>query len=82
MKRLKKIVLMPVKQISYRMRFFRLYYWTEITLYPLQAVSVLPRCYYNLLYRLCIRLVEFKKLKRLANRAIHTIPYHIRFEIA
>jgi hypothetical protein len=82
MKRLKKVVLMPVKRISYRMRLFRLYYWTEITLYPLRAVSVLPTCYYNWLYRLCIRLVQFKKFRRLADRAIHTIPYHIRFDIA
>jgi hypothetical protein len=82
MKRLKKVVLVPVKRISYRMRLFRLYYWTEITLYSLRAVSVLPKCYYNWLYRLCIKMVKFKKLRRLADRVIHTIPYHIRFENA
>lgn len=82
MNRLKKVALIPVKRVSYRMRFLRLYYWSENTLYPLRAVDVLPKCYYRWLYGLCIWMVEFRKLRRLANRTIHTIPYHIRFEVA
>jgi hypothetical protein len=29
-----------------------------------------------------MRLVAAGKFSRLANRAIHTIPYHVRFELA
>ena len=79
MNRIKKLVLLPVKRISYRMRFIRLYYWSEKALYPLRTVVVLPKFYYQWLYRLCIWMVEFRSLRRLAYRAIHTIPFHIRF---
>ena len=82
MNRLKKVALLPVKIVSYRMRLLRLYYWSENTLYPLRAVYVLPKFYYHWLYRLCIWIVEFRKFRWLADRAIHTIPYHIRFELA
>jgi hypothetical protein len=82
MNRLKKVVLLPVNRISYRIRLIRLYYWSERRLYLLRAVYVLPIFYYRWLYQLCLLMVEFKKLRRLADRAIHTIPYHIRFELA
>ena len=82
MNRLKKFALLPVKRVSYRMRLLRLYYWSENTLYPLQSVYVLPKFYYRWLYGVCIWMVDFSKLHRLADRAIHTIPYHIRFELA
>jgi len=79
MDRIKKIVLLPLKRISYRMRFIRLYYWCEKALYPLQTVIVLPKFYYRWLYRLCIWMVASRRFQRLAYRAIHTIPLHIRF---
>lgn len=82
MNRLKKVALLPVQRISYHMGLLRLYYWSENTLYPLRAVHVLPKFYYRWLYRLCIWMVDFRKLRQLANIAIHTIPYHIRFEVA
>lgn len=82
MNRLKKVALLPVKRIPYRMKLIKLYYWSENTLYPLRAIYVLPKFSYRWLYRLCIKMVEFRKFQRLANIAIHTIPYHIRFELA
>jgi hypothetical protein len=82
MNRLKKAALLPVRRISYRMRFSRLYYWSEKGLYPLRAVNVMPKFYYRWLYRLCVWMVDFRRFQRLADKAIHTIPYHIRFKVA
>ena len=82
MNRLKKIALLPVRRISYRMRFTRIYYWSEEGLCPLRAVYVMSKFYYQWLYRLCVWMVEFRKFRRLADKAIHTIPYPIRFEVA
>ncbi len=82
MNRLKKLMLLPVKRIAYRMRFIRLYYWSEGALYPLRAVVVLPKFYYRWLYRVCILMAEARAFRRLAYRAIHTIPLHVRFKVA
>ena len=82
MNRLKKVALLPVRKISYLMMFTRLYYWSEKKLYPLRAVYVMPKFYYRWLYRLCVWVVEFRNFRGIANRAIHTIPYHIRFEVS
>lgn len=82
MNRLKKIALLPVNKISYRIGFLRLYYWSEKRLYPLTAVYIFPKFYYRWLYQLCVWMVACKKYRRIANRAIHTIPYHFRFEFA
>jgi len=82
MNRLKKIALLPVKRISYHVRFLHLYYWSEESLYPLRAVAIMPKFYYRWLYRLCVWMLDFRKFRWLANMAIHTIPYHIRFEEA
>lgn len=82
MKRMKKAVLLPVRSMAYQLKRMKLYYWSEKKLYELRVVCVMPRCYYRWLYHICIRLVAFKKCRRLADRTIHTIPYHVRFEVA
>jgi hypothetical protein len=82
MNRLKKIALLPVTRISYHMRLMRLYYWSEEGLYALRAVVIMPQFYYRWLYRLCVWMAHFRPFRRLADTAIHTIPYHIRFEVA
>lgn len=82
MNRLKKMALLPIRRISYRMRLTRPYYWSEEGLYPLRAVNIMPKWYYRWLYRLCVWMVAFRMFRRLADMAIHTIPYHIRFEVA
>lgn len=82
MKRLQKAILLPVRNLAYRRKYLRLFYWTERRLYDLRAVCVMPQWYYHGLYHACLWLVAFTPCRRLADRAIHTIPYHVRFQMA
>lgn len=82
MDRLKKGILLPVRYFAYRWRLLRLFYWAESELYDLRSVTVMPIFYYHLLFRISMRLVEKKSFRQLADRAIHTIPYHVRFYVA
>ena len=82
MKRMKKAMLLPLRRLLYNLKCLRLYYWADLQLDVLRAVCVMPKCYYAWLYRTCLWLVAFRRFRRVANRAIHTIPYHIRFEVA
>lgn len=82
MNRVKKAALLPVRKVAYQCRYLRLYYWAERHLYDLRAVCVMPGWYYRWLYHACLWLVAFESFRRLADRAIHTIPYGIRFEMA
>ena len=82
MKRLTKAVLFPVRFFAYRWNRVRLFYWADRQLYELHAVCVMPLWYYQWLYHTCLWLVKFQNFKSLAYRAIHTIPYKIRFQIA
>lgn len=82
MKRLKKAILLPVRNLAYRWSRLRTYYWADAELYKLRTVNVMPAIYYRYLYQLSMRLVESNRFRCLADKAIHTIPYHIRFEVA
>ncbi len=82
MKRLKKTILLPLRKVAYHSHHQRLYYWSEIQLYELRHVCVLPDCYYKGLFRLCMWLVNCRRFYRLAGWGIHTIPYHVRFHVA
>lgn len=82
MKRLKKAMLIPLRSLSYRWNRLGLYYWAEARLFDLRTVNVMPVLYYRWLFRFSMRLVEFGKFRRLANRVIHTIPFHIRYTVA
>lgn len=82
MRRLKKTILLPVRGVARRWNRLGLYYWAEAELYELRTVNVMPVFYYRWLYRVSLRLTGFVKLRRLADRAIHTIPFHIRFDVA
>ena len=82
MKRLKKAILMPVRNLAYRWNRPRIYYWVDAELYELRAVNVMPTIYYRILYQLSMKLAESKPFRRLADKAIHTIPYHVRFKVA
>jgi hypothetical protein len=42
----------------------------------------MPELYYRWLYIAGMWLIEFSSFQPLANRAIHTIPLHIRFKVA
>lgn len=82
MKRLKKAILLPVRLLAYRWNRLHLYYWADVRLYELRAVNVMPSIYYRWLYQLSMSLIRNPKFKRLADRAIHTIPYSVRFNMA
>ncbi len=82
MKRLKKAILLPVRRFAYRWNRTRLYYWAEQELSELRAINVMPRLYYKALYHGCMRLNESSSFRRLADKAIHTIPYQVRFDMA
>jgi len=82
MKRIKKAVLIPIRRMACRSSLLQIYYWADSKLNELSAVCVMPRLYYRALYSTCMWLVEFGKFQRFADRAIHTIPYNVRFEVA
>jgi len=82
MKRLKKAVLLTVRELAYRRNRLRTYYWADQILYELRNVTVMPTVYYHWLYRVSMKLIGFGKTRRLAEWAIHTIPYHVRFYVA
>jgi len=82
MKALKKAILLPLRVTAYRLKLLRLYYWADHELSAMRAVYVMPGWYYRSLYRACLWIVRFQTFRRLADRAIHTIPYHVRFKMA
>lgn len=82
MKRIKKLVLLQIRSLSLRCNHTKMYYWAELKLFELRAVTVLPEFYYRFLFGLSMRLVRMNHFRMLADKAIHTIPYHIRFDIA
>jgi len=82
MKRLIKAMLLPLRYTAYRCNRLRTYYWADNKLHELRSVHVMPEFYYRWLYQTCMRLAETRKFRRLAERAIHTIPYHVRFHVA
>ena len=80
--RLSKAALLPVRRLAHQKKWTALYYWSDHKLEPLRAVYILPLWYYRRLYQACMWLVAVQHMQKLADRAIHTIPYHIRFEVA
>lgn len=82
MKRLTKAILLPVRSMARRWNRPRLYYWSESKLFELRAVKVMPQFYYRWLYQLSMNLLPIRRLRPLADRLIHTIPYDIRFHMA
>ena len=82
MKRVKKAMLLPLRFMAYRRNRLRTYYWADSQLHELRTVYVMPNLYYRWLYQTCMVLAETRKFRRLADRAMHTIPYHIRFHVA
>jgi hypothetical protein len=82
MKRIKKATFLLVRHLAYASNRLRLYYWAEMKLYDLRQVAVMPKFYYRFIFHLSMKLVRKKLFRRIADRAIHTIPYHIRFSVA
>lgn len=82
MKRLTKATLLPVRNLAYRWNRLRLYYWADEKLFELRAVNLMPAFYYRWLYQICMQLMKRTRFRRLADRAIHTIPFNVRFNVA
>ena len=74
--------MVPVRHLAYRWKLLQLFYWADAELDALRTVTVMPEFYYRCLFRISMRLIQTKQLRRLAGRAIHTIPYHVRFNVA
>jgi hypothetical protein len=82
MKRLRKAILLPVRFFAYRWNRLKLYYWAEEELFELRNVHVMPTLYYRWLFHFSMRIVNVDRFRRLADKAIHTIPYSVRFDVA
>jgi hypothetical protein len=82
MKRLKKAILLPIRSFAYRWNRMKLYYWAEQELFELRYVHVMPTFYYRWLFHFSMRIVHVDRFQRLADKAIHTIPYRVRFDVA
>lgn len=80
--RLKKAALLVIRKMAHRERFTALYYWADLKVFRLRMVHVMPDLYYRWLYHTCMWLVEHRKCGKLADMAIHRIPFHVRFEEA
>jgi hypothetical protein len=82
MKRVEKAILPTVRNLAHKLKNDRIYYWSDSRLREIGSVMVMPRFYYHGLYSLCLAMAEVNALQRLADKAIHTIPLRVRFEIA
>lgn len=82
MKRIKKATLLIIRNRAYRWNFLRTYYWADGRLSELSHFTLMPHFYYRCLFSISMKLVDFNKFQRLADKAIHTIPYHVRFSVA
>jgi hypothetical protein len=82
MQKLRKATLLMIRAAANRWNLNRLYYWSEQELTQMVYVHLFPGWYYHCLYHACMRVVKYKAFRRMANWAIHTIPYHERFKIA
>lgn len=82
MKRLKKFILLQIRAFAKRWNRNKLYYWAEWEIHTLADVTIMPSTYYKMLFGVSMKLVKYKMTRRLADRAIHTIPLNIRFSVA
>ena len=82
MKRAKKAMLLPIRKIAYRRNQLKLYYWADQELYGMRNINVMPIFYYRWLFKISMRIVHIERFRRLAEKVIHTIPYHVRFNVA
>ena len=82
MKRVKKAMLLPIRKIAYRRSQLKLYYWADQELYGMRNINVMPIFYYRWLFKISMRIVHIERFRRLAEKVIHTIPYHVRFNVA
>ncbi len=82
MKRLTKVIVTPIRYFAYCWNFTRAYYWADRKLEELRTVNVMPYFYYKWLFKISMNLSKYKITRQLADQAIHTIPYNVRFSVA
>lgn len=82
MKRMRKALLMVIRHAAYRWNRLKTFYWAEEKLYELRSVYLVPTIFYRGLFLLCMRLTGHRQFHKLADRMIHLIPYHVRFQVA
>lgn len=82
MKRLKKIILLQIRYLSLHYNRLKLYYWADQKIHELRVVYLMPEFYYRYLFRVSMRLVQVNGFQLIADKVIHTIPYHVRFKMA
>lgn len=75
-------MLLPIRKIAYRRSQLKLYYWADQELYGMRNINVMPVFYYRCLFKISMRMVHIERFRRLAEKVIHTIPYHVRFNLA
>jgi len=78
MNRIKKTFLLPVRRFGLKFNL-KLYYWADKRIYKLGDIYVMPLWYYVSMFNFYMSLLRFKSLHKIADRGVHTIPYHIRF---
>ena len=84
MKRLKRAFFLMVQSVSFRFRWLKIYYWAEKKIYSLGNITVMPRWYYSAMFHFYMSLLKIhcKTIHKMADKGIHTIPYHIRFDVS
>ena len=82
MKRLKKAMLMLIRNSAYRCKCQLLVFWADEKLRSMATVHIMPELYYRLLFFFCMKAIESNRYRKSANWAIHTIPFHLRFKTA
>jgi hypothetical protein len=80
--RIKRLFYVTVRWVSLKANRLKIYYWADAQCYALRTVAIMPMIYYRFLFRICMWLASYDRWGRVANRGIHTIPYHIRFNVA
>jgi hypothetical protein len=82
MKRIRKAILILIRDLSYRYGYLRIYYWSAPKVFDLRLVNLFTDRFYCRLYRLSTKMVEKKKCLKTANWLQHRIPFDLRCDLA
>ena len=82
MERITKLFFVIVRDISYRLKLKKVYYWAGLNAFKLRAINVLPDRFYCSMYRLGMKMVRKKRCIKTANWMIHRVPITIRCNLA
>ena len=82
MKRLKKVMMLLLRNIAYSLNLTKIYYWAELRVFELRTVRVLPDFWYCWMYRTSMELIRKNRCPKLADWMIHKIPLGVRCDLA